>query len=241
MARLRPGRVIGWLAAAVVAVAVLAVGGAFVYIHFISGPTPAPLSLRSGATSSSASTTEPADDSSTLDGSWQVAAGSIVGYRVKEVLAGQNHTAVGRTTDIRGTLTIAGSAVTAGSFTVQMATIHSDESERDAQFDGRIMDVAAYPTSTLTLSAPISLTPVAADGVIRSYDASAKLTMHGQTRAVTFTLQAERTAAGIEVSGSIPILFADWDISNPSFPPFVTTQNHGLLEFLLKFTPASGG
>jgi polyisoprenoid-binding protein YceI len=243
MARLRPRRLIGWLAGAAVVVAVLAVGGAFVYIHFISGPTPAPLSLRSQDTPSagtSSATTEPVSDSGTLDGSWQIASGSIVGYRVQEVLAGQNHTAVGRTTNIRGTLTISGSSVTAGSFTVQMATIHSDESERDAQFDGRIMDVAAYPTATLTLTGPISLTPVPSDGVVRNYDASAKLTMHGQTRAVTFTLQAERTSAGIEVSGSIPILFADWDISNPSFPPFVTTQNHGLLEFLLKFSPSAG-
>ncbi len=33
-------------------------------------------------------------------------------------------------------------------------------------------------------------------------------------------------------------MFADWGISNPSFPPFVTTQNHGELEVLVK--PASG-
>ena len=28
-------------------------------------------------------------------------------------------------------------------------------------------------------------------------------------------------------------MFADWDIRNPSFAGFVTTQNHGVLEFLL--------
>jgi hypothetical protein len=27
--------------------------------------------------------------------------------------------------------------------------------------------------------------------------------------------------------------FAEWGISNPSFAGFVTTQDHGLLEFLL--------
>jgi hypothetical protein len=41
--------------------------------------------------------------------------------------------------------------------------------------------------------------------------------------------------SGIEVSGSIPIPFANWDIGNPSFAGFVTTQNHGVLEFLIKF------
>ncbi len=169
-------------------------------------------------------------------GSWNVASGSIVGYRVNEVLAGQNNVAVGRTSDISGSMTIRGSSVTAASFTVQMATIKSDQSQRDAQFNGRIMDTASYPTGTLTLTAPIAVGSLPADGVIRAFHATANLTLHGHTRPVTFTLQAERTSTGIEVSGSIPVVFADWGISNPSFAGFVTTQNHGLLEFLIKFS-----
>jgi polyisoprenoid-binding protein YceI len=172
---------------------------------------------------------------SALAGSWRVTAGSVVGYRVTEVLAGQNNVAVGRTTSIAGSMLISSTTVKAAQFTVQMATIHSDQSQRDAQFNGRIMDTSSFPTGTLTLTAPIPLAPVPADGVVRSYHAAGKLTLHGQTRPVTFALQAERTSSGLEVSGSIPILFADWGIANPSFPPFVTTQNHGELEFLVKF------
>ncbi|HXW43155.1 MAG TPA: YceI family protein [Streptosporangiaceae bacterium] len=238
MARLRPRRLIGWLVGAAAAVVVLSVGGAFVYIHFISGPAPAPLSLHSSAPSAGTSGTAAASTTAALAGSWRVAAGSIVGYRVNEVLAGQNNVAVGRTDHISGSLTITGDSVTAASFTVQMATVRSDESERDVQFNGRIMDTSAYPTGTLTLTKPISLGSVPAVGVIRDYEAAGTLTLHGQTRAVRFALQAERTASVIEVSGSIPIVFADWGIGNPSFPPFVTTQNHGELEFLVKFSRA---
>jgi polyisoprenoid-binding protein YceI len=241
MARLRPGRLIGWIAGGAVAVVVLVVAGAFIYIHFISGPAPAPLSLKSASTPSatsapSATATQPASNPGTLAGSWHVAAGSIVGYRVDEVLAGQNNVAVGRTGDVAGTMTVAGTKVTRAAFTVQMATIRSDESQRDAQFNGRIMDTAAYPTATLTLTDPISLSPVPAAGVIRTYHATASLTMHGHARPVAFTLSAERTSTGIAVSGSIPILFADWNIPNPSFAGFVTTQNHGELEFLIKLS-----
>ncbi len=238
MARLRPRRLIGWLVGAAAAVVVLSVGGAFVYIHFISGPAPAPLSLRSSAPSAGASGTSAASATAVLTGSWRVTSGSIVGYRVNEVLAGQNNVAVGRTSDITGSLTIAGDSVTTASFTVQMATVKSDESERDVQFNGRIMDTSAYPTGTLTLTKPISLAPLPAAGVIRAYHATGRLTLHGETRAVTFALQAERTGDLIEVSGSIPIVFAGWGIENPSFPPFVTTQNHGELEFLVKFSQA---
>ena len=117
-----------------------------------------------------------------------------------------------------------------------MATIHSDESQRDAQFDGRIMDVASYPTGTFTLTHPIALGSVPAVGTVKTYSATGNLALHGHTRPVTFTLSAERTSSGIKVQGSIPIKFADWDIPNPSFGSFVTTQNHGVLEFLLNFT-----
>jgi polyisoprenoid-binding protein YceI len=241
MPRLRPSRLVRWLIGGIVALVVLVVGGTWLYIHVIEGPAPAPLSLRSGsATSPSAAGTGTAGTAAaaSVAGQWRVAAGSVVGYRVNEVLAGQNNVAVGRTSAISGGMTVDGRSVTAAAFTVQMATIHSDESERDVQFDGRIMDTSAYPTGTLTLTEPIDLGTLPADGVIRSYQATGNLMLHGKTRSVTFTLQAERTSAGIEVSGSIPIVFADWDIGNPSFAGFVTTQNNGLLEFLIKFSRA---
>ena len=57
-------------------------------------------------------------------------------------------------------------------------------------------------------------------------------------RAKSFGLSAQRTATQIRVSGSIPITFADWNIPNPSFAGFVTTENHGVLEFLLVFRRA---
>src|SRR5262249_60184504 len=95
-----------------------------------------------------------------LAGTWTVAAGTRAGYRVNEVLLGQDNVAVGRTNSVAGHLTIGQTAVTAGTFTVQMSTIRSDKSRRDTQFDGRIMDVATYPTGTFTLTRSISLAPV---------------------------------------------------------------------------------
>ena len=222
------------MAAAVVVV--LAVGGPFVYIHFIEGPAPAPLGLSDsaspGATASGAGSGQAAA-ATPLPGTWTVAAGSRAGYRVNEVLLGQDNVAVGRTNSVAGHLSIRRSTVTAGTFTVKMDTIRSDRSRRDAQFDGRIMDVATYPTGTFTLTRSIALAPVPASGKVRTYRATGNLTLHGQSRQVTFPLRAERTATAIQVSGSIPVTFTDWGIPNPSFASVVTTQDHGLLEFLL--------
>jgi len=234
----RPLRWLRWTVAGVAAVAVLAVGGTYVYIHFIEGPAPAPLGLKAPKGHVPTAQAQPgqATGTTSLAGTWRVTSGSVAGYRVKEVLLGQNNIAVGRTSHIKGDLTIKGTTVTAAAFTVAMATIHSDQSQRDAQFDGRIMDVSTYPTGTFTLTRPISLASVPAAGVIKTYTATGKLTLHGHTRQVTFGLKAERTGGKIEVSGSIPVTFAAYGIGNPSFGSFVTTQNHGILEFLMDFS-----
>ena len=50
--------------------------------------------------------------------------------------------------------------------------------------------------------------------------------------------RSSERGGGIEVQGPIPVLFPKWDIPNPSFTGFVTTQNHGIMEFLLDFRPA---
>jgi polyisoprenoid-binding protein YceI len=229
----RPRHWLRWLLVAVAGLVVLAAAGPFVYIHFFNS-TPAALSLSPGSTPASTAAANTAA-SGPVAGAWTVGSGSIVGYRVNEVLLGQNATAVGRTTSVTGHLTIAGSTVTAAAFSVPMATVHSDKSQRDAQFDGRIMDVSQYPTGTFALTSPIDLAPLPAAGAVKDYTAHGRLTLHGTTRAVTFTLSAERKGSQIEVSGDIAVLFSDYDISNPSFAGFVTTQDHGLLEFLLVF------
>ncbi|HML00776.1 MAG TPA: YceI family protein [Acidimicrobiales bacterium] len=233
-ARLRALR--WWIAGAVALVVVLAVGGPFVYIHFVEGPAPARLRLpKSTPTSAVASAT-----ASSVDGVWNVGSGSVAGYRVQEVLIGQQSTAVGRTAEVWGSLTISGTSVESGSFTVNMASVVSDQSERNAQFDGRIMDVSTYPTATFSLSSPIVLGSVPATGTVEHYPAGGRLTMHGVTRQVSFTVSAERLGSGIDVLADIPIVFADWDIANPSVGGFVTTQSSGTLEVLLDLTQGPG-
>jgi polyisoprenoid-binding protein YceI len=229
--------------AAVVVVAVLAVAGPYVFFHFIEGNGPAPLSLKASASASatgsqSASAASSQGSSGAVAGSWTAGSGSRVGYRVNEVLGGQSHTAVGRSSSVTGQMVIKGTTVKAASFSVKMSTIHTDSAQRDSQFDGRIMDVATYPTGTFALTRPIALAPAPAAGTIKTYSATGNLTLHGRTRAVTFPLKAERTGSGIEVQGAIPVLFSKWGIPNPSFTGFVTTQNHGIMEFLLDLRPA---
>jgi polyisoprenoid-binding protein YceI len=241
MVTLRRRKLIWWIGGAVLLIAALAVAGPFVYIHFIEGPAPAKLELpaahggasASGANSSAASL--PA-----VSGSWNVGPGSQAGYRVQETLLGQNSTAVGRTSKIWGSMTIASTSVSKGSFTADMASVVSDQSERNAQFDGRIMDVGQYPTATLVLTKPIPLGTLPAVGTTKQYRAGGMLTMHGESKAVTFVVTAERVGSEIDVLADLPIAFSDWNIANPSIGGFVTTANNGTLEVLLHLTKGAG-
>ena len=91
------------LAGAVLAL-VLAVGGPFAYINFVQEDAPERLGV---ATATTGGDTAAATGAS-LDGTWTVAGGSQAGYRVEEVLLGQNVEAVGRTSAVTGELTVAG-------------------------------------------------------------------------------------------------------------------------------------
>ena len=71
----------------------------YVYIHFIEGPAPAKLELPKSH-GDVVHLRAPRRDRRpprrrSLDGTWNVGTGSLAGYRVQEVLLGQNATAVG--------------------------------------------------------------------------------------------------------------------------------------------------
>ena len=221
----------------IVAIGVLAllVGGPWVYIHLVQGDAPPPLAL--GSTSASSGATGTTGSAPAGDDPWTVAGDSVVGYRVREVLFGQSADAVGRTSAITGTMTLGGATVTTASFTVDMTTVTSDESRRDEQFNGRIMETSVYPTATFTLTAPIDLRSLPDANTDVTATATGDLTLHGVTKAVTFDIEGRYTGSNVEIAGSIPITFADWGISNPSFGP-VTTEDHGVLEFSIVLVPA---
>lgn len=233
-------RVIWAVVGAVVAVAVLAVGGTYVYFNFVKEDAPPPLSVSDppAAPTSAAGAGSGADPvSGDITGQWRTGAGSQAGYRVQEILFGQSAEAVGRTDEVQGTMTIDGTTVTTVDVTVDMASVTSDETRRDNQFRGRIMQTDTYPTSRFVLTSPIALASVPTDSTPIEVQATGDLTLHGVTRSVQADLTARRNGTDIEVSGSIPVTFPDYSIPNPSFGPAKVGDN-GAVELLLIFNPA---
>ncbi|MGY6499303.1 MAG: YceI family protein [Acidimicrobiales bacterium] len=231
-----------WALATALALVVLVVGGTWVYINVIRDDAPPPLAFDDTTTTTGAdaattttAATAPARDG--IEGEWVVADGSVVGYRVEEILFGQSTEGVGRTEDVVGSMTVEGTTVTQARFEADMATVESDDSRRDNQFRGRIMDVSTHPTATVELVEPIDLGAVPGDREEVTRTAVVDLTLRGTTRTVPIDLDARRNGDRIEVTGAIPVVFAEWDIPNPSTAG-ITTEDVGLLEFLIVFDPA---
>jgi len=224
------------LVIAVIAVAAIAVvGGPFVYINFVREP--AADSFVSEATTTSIDDTTaapsavPASLLSDATGTWNVVAESQVGYRVNEVLFGQRVTAVGRTSAVTGTVTIADLTVTDAKFTADMTTVRSDDPRRDAQFESRIMDVLNYPSASFELTSPITIEPAALAGTV-THQANGSLTLRGVTKPVNVTIVSTVQDTQILLAGEIAVVFAEWAIPNPSIPG-ISTEDSGVLEFQL--------
>ena len=218
--------------AALIVLALLAVAGPWVYINLIKDDAPDALTLQPVVTTTAGEVQQPTN---ATDGEWAVVADSVVGYRVKEILFGQDTEGVGRTSDVTGSLVIANNEVTSAEFSVDMTTIKSDSSRRDRQVNNRILDTATFPTATFALNEPIALTPEALAGSDLTVNTTGTLTLRGVTKDIPITLVARLVDNVIEVNGTIKIVFAEWQIPDPSISAIVV-EDRGLLEFLIRFS-----
>jgi len=228
-----------WLIAGAATAAVLCTAGPYIYINYVQDKPPAALSLDDppGSNSSGSSSGSGEQAGEDVEGAWRVGSGSQAGYRVDEVLFGQNVTAVGRTEKVTGELEIEGNRAVSGSFTVDLASVKSDSDQRDGQFRGRVMNTERYPEATFELTEPVDFGSAPAVGEQVSAKATGELTVHGETNSVSFELDAQRTADGFRVNGSIPVTFADYGVDAPNFGG-ITVEDEGNIEFLLAFDRA---
>ena len=227
-----------WFIAVPVIILLAVVVGPFVYFNFIQEDAPEPLSFSDITTTtgaSSATTAAASVDSGSIDGSWEVADGSEAGYRATEVLFGQSNAAAGRTTDVTGTLEIDGTAVTSATVEVDLTTLSSDEDIRDGQVQNRILETATFPTAFFETTEPVDFGTVPADLEEVTATTTGELTAHGVTQVVTIDLTARRNGGNIEVTGTIPVTWADYGISDPSGGP-AQVEGDGEIEFALSFT-----
>ena len=174
---------------------------------------------------------EGADLSDDSDGTWTVSHGSSAGYRVDEVLNGADNTVAGTTDQVTGFVVVAGNRLAQAEVTVDVAGITTDNGRRDAYFRGNVMNVDEHPTAAFRVTEPADLPELTGTPV--TVPVTGELTVAGATRPVQVQLAVVRTPAGVDISGSIPVTFADYGIEAPSLG-FVRVEDAGSVEFLLR-------
>jgi polyisoprenoid-binding protein YceI len=231
LAKLRSPRVL--LVGVVALVALFAVA----YFTLFNPDSPAEFSLKNqqGATNAAA---PPAGE---LVGTWSVSEGTA-GYRVREKLAAlpAPSDAVGRTNAITGQMTIGGSdrAYQASNvnFTVDVSTLKSDEDRRDNKIRSIGLETDKYPQATFTAAGPIAIPADAVDGKAVTVQAEGDMNLHGQTKRVTVPLEVQRNGTQIQLVGNYEFAWADFGMSAPSLPPFVSVTGNPKLEFTIKLS-----
>ncbi len=213
--------------------AAVAIVGPSIYRDYIAAPaadTPALSADESMLPLESGDALDPAS----LGGVWNVSEGSEAGYRVDEVLNGTDVTVTGRTDEVDGSFTIAETGLTleAAELTVDVASIATDQPQRDAYFRGQALRTDEHPEATFTLTEPVTLDEAPAAGDAVTALAAGDLTIAGVTRAVTAEVQVRSDGQTAEIVGSIPIAFADFGVEAPNLG-FVSVEPNGFVEFQL--------
>jgi polyisoprenoid-binding protein YceI len=188
-------------------------------------PAPAALALPDPGAVATGNTAGP------VEGTWTAGKGSLAGYRVKEDSFGNTPTVVGRTSAVTCTIRVARTEVTAGSCRVDMAAMLTN-GKPQTQF-AKILDTAAYPAATFSLTKPAVFGTFPPIGRIVTVRAVGSLTIRGITRPVTFSLSVRYTGSVLQAAGSIPVRFSDYNVQSPGVGSILRVQDHGLVEFLL--------
>jgi polyisoprenoid-binding protein YceI len=230
-----------WIAITIVALVAIAGAGYAAFAAFAGGG-PAAVSLSPGV-DSACTASNPVDvpngssASGELDGSWELQTGdSFVGYRVREQLAilPAPSDAVGRTTAVEGGLDVSGLEITKVDVTADLTQLISDKSMRDERIRTIGLETDSFPEATFTLTEPITFEAQPAESETIVAGAMGELSLHGVANQLCVPVQATLTGDGIQVLGSVGVVFADYEMQAPNFG-FVTTENHGTIEFQLDF------
>jgi polyisoprenoid-binding protein YceI len=154
----------------------------------------------------------------------------MAGYRVPEDFLWQHGILVARTSAVTGTFVIAENEVSSADLRVDLRKVTANGKELPTLAE--ILGTAKYPEAIFTLTQPIVIGPEPAPNKAFTARATGLLAIHGTTRSLTFAVTARHSGSELQATGSIPVVFSDWNIK----PPFAI-QKQGDLEFLLVLHP----
>ncbi|WP_290220783.1 YceI family protein [Corynebacterium atrinae] len=160
--------------------------------------------------------------STDINGEWEVARGgganaTSVGYTFFEILPGERKNTSGSTSAVGGFATIEAGTLTAGSITVDMTKVSSDNERRDINVRNKILNTDQFPDAVFTVTEPVDLSAVPSDGRVVPVKLIGDLEVRGESRPLVHDFDVVRDGDRIIVSGDIRINRHDYGVESPEF------------------------
>lgn len=171
-----------------------------------------------------------------LAGTWTVveSESTFAGYRIDEILSGQDFTAVGRTSGVSGSVIIDEDAtITGADIAVDLVGLTSDSRIRDEQLKRQALQTSRFTTACFTLTEPIAVDALPADGAALTVETAGELHIHGVNQPVSITVESTTAEGLLFVVGSTEIALADFAIEKPTAPSVADVSDTAVMEFSL--------
>jgi polyisoprenoid-binding protein YceI len=168
-------------------------------------------------------------------------ASSKASYHAHEQLVGRTlpSEAVGTTPGVSGTIAFdPGGNIDGAQSKIQadLSKLTSDESRRDNFIKGETLQTSRYPMATFVpREAPGLPSPLPTSGQ-STFQLSGDLIVHGVTRPVTWTVNAQFAPAGVTGDATTNVNISDFGMTPPKAGPVLSIQDGLTLEIVFSVT-----
>ncbi|MEJ5314025.1 MAG: YceI family protein [Anaerolinea sp.] len=167
---------------------------------------------------------------------------SVISYSVDETFLNQNNrlaTAVGKTSAISGEIQIDTqnlSNVTFGEFIVDISTLKSDSSRRDAAIQNRWLESEKFPLARFMVKDVKGLPQNPKENELVNFQLVGDLTIREVTRSVTWDVSAMLRGKELTGKATTFIYMADWGIEPPNIAGVLIVKDGVSLTLEFVFT-----
>lgn len=167
--------------------------------------------------------------------------GNEASYHAREQLAGVDlpNDAVGRTSDIKGTLVVDANGTVikdSSKIVIGVASLKSDKTHRDKYLKNHSLDTDKYPTVTLVPTTFEGLTAKPGANPV-TFTTIGDLTVHGITHPTKWTVTAHADGNDIIGTATTKTTFKDLGIDQPKVPIVLSLEDTLGLEYDFRLTP----